>query len=117
MVNISCRTVLATLAILVVLGAGWILAWVYAPTAVAQALFYCDSFGSQKEAQDKLRENPNDPYGLDGPPGPTTDGMPGVACDSFNFPPGSPIDYTPVFPFQSTTPTPPLQPMQNRLTD
>jgi hypothetical protein len=108
MVNISCRMALATVAILVVVyGAGLIIAWEYVPSAVAQDLFNCDSFGSQGEAQDKLREAPNDPYGLDGPPGPTTDGIPGVACDSFNYPPGSPIDYTPAFPFdESTTPPP-----------
>lgn len=53
----------------------------------------CSDFGSQAEAQAALRENPSDPYGLDGPTGPVGTGEPGVACEGAL--PG-PIDFTPV---------------------
>ncbi len=53
----------------------------------------CSDFGSQAEAQAALREDPSDPYGLDGPTGPVGTGEPGVACEGAL--PG-PIDFTPV---------------------
>ncbi len=53
----------------------------------------CGDFGSQAEAQAALRENPSDPYGLDGPVGPVGTGEPGVACEGAL--PG-PVDFTPV---------------------
>lgn len=65
-----------------------------APAAVAQqADLDCSDFGSQAEAQAALRENPSDPYGLDGPVGLVGTGEPGVACEGAL--PG-PIDFTPV---------------------
>lgn len=65
-----------------------------APAAVAQpADLDCDDFGSQAEAQAALREDPSDPYGLDGPAGPVGTGQPGVACEGAL--PG-PVDFTPV---------------------
>ena len=43
--------------------------------------FDCEDFATQAEAQAALRENPSDPNGLDGPPGPVGTGEPGVACE------------------------------------
>lgn len=53
----------------------------------------CSDFASQAEAQAALREDPSDPYGLDGPAGPVGTGEPGVACEGAL--PG-PADFTPV---------------------
>lgn len=53
----------------------------------------CGDFASQAEAQAVLREDPSDPYGLDGPVGPVGTGEPGVACEGAL--PG-PADFTPV---------------------
>jgi hypothetical protein len=49
----------------------------------AQDLYDCytGQFTYQEEAQAIYDQNPNDPYGLDGPIGPTSDGQPGVACE------------------------------------
>jgi hypothetical protein len=41
----------------------------------------CDDYESQAEAQGILRDNPRDPFGLDGPIGPAGDGILGVACE------------------------------------
>ena len=53
----------------------------------------CGDFASQAEAQAVLREDPSDPYGLDGPVGPVGTGEPGVACEGAL--PG-PADFAPV---------------------
>lgn len=53
----------------------------------------CEDFASQAEAQAALREDPSDPNGLDGPPGPVGTGEPGVACEGAL--PG-PVDFEPV---------------------
>jgi endonuclease YncB( thermonuclease family) len=46
----------------------------------------CDNYPSQAAAQAELRRNPDDPYGLDGPIGRSSTGIPGVACED-NPPP------------------------------
>jgi hypothetical protein len=56
----------------------------------------CKDYNSQAEAQADLRANPSDPFGLDGPPGEASAGRPGVACEDYPYPPGSPRDETPV---------------------
>lgn len=63
-------------------------AWEHYPVASAQDgdLFDCDDFASQADAQAELRNDPSDPYGLDGPRGTGTSGTPGVACED-NPPP------------------------------
>ena len=60
----------------------------------AQNTLNCSDFSSEAAAQAKLRRDPSDPNGLDGPPGSTFEGIEGVACES---PPG-PKDLTPVLP-------------------
>ena len=42
----------------------------------------CPDFRSQAEAQAVLRRGPEDPYGLDGPVGRASTGIPGVACET-----------------------------------
>jgi micrococcal nuclease len=42
----------------------------------------CPDFRSQAAAQAVLRRDPEDPYGLDGPVGRGSTGIPGVACES-----------------------------------
>lgn len=46
----------------------------------------CDDFPSQAAAQQELRRDPSDPFGLDGPEGKGSTGIPGVACEE-NPPP------------------------------
>jgi hypothetical protein len=41
----------------------------------------CDDFQYQEDAQEVYDRDPSDPYGLDGPIGPTSDGIPGKACE------------------------------------
>ncbi|WCO65753.1 hypothetical protein PO878_14710 [Iamia majanohamensis] len=60
--------------------------FVAAPVASAQDLFNCDSFSSQAEAQAEYDRDTRDPHGLDGPPGPTSAGQPGVACEEEIYP-------------------------------
>jgi hypothetical protein len=67
-----------------------------ATPSLAQNNLNCSDFPSQAAAQANLRANPSDPNGLDGPPGPTSEGIPGVACENFSYPPGSPTDFNPV---------------------
>lgn len=62
---------------------------VFSPTAVAQDDLDCADFGSQAEAQQNLRANPSDPNNLD------AEGD-GVACETFDYPAGTPRDETPV---------------------
>src|SRR4051812_30269350 len=52
----------------------------------------CDPFPNQAAAQQALRQDPTDPEGLDGPPGPESHGMNGVACEQLP----APKDLTPV---------------------
>jgi hypothetical protein len=49
--------------------------------AQAQDILDCRDFDSQEEAQERLREDPDDPHGLDGPPGQPSTGRPGLACE------------------------------------
>jgi len=51
----------------------------------------CSEFPNQAAAQAELRNNPEDPFGLDGPIGRSSTGIPGVACE--DRPP--PKDLTP----------------------
>lgn len=62
---------------------------VFSPAAVAQKDLNCADFGSQAEAQQNLRANPSDPNGLDAE-------NDGVACETFDYPEGTPRDETPV---------------------
>lgn len=57
--------------------------------------FDCGDFRTMADAQDHYNADTSDPDGLDGPPGPTTDGQPGVACENFQeYPqPGNPAIY------------------------
>ena len=88
---------LVALAILVfVTGVGLRFAWDYIPPAQAQDEADCADYNSQEEAQQDLRNNPSDPFGLDGPPGEAFDGEKGVACEVYDFPAGSPRDEIPV---------------------
>ena len=63
-------------------------AWEHLPVASAQDgdLFDCDDFASQADAQAELRNDPSDPYGLDGPRGTGSSGTPGVACEDNPLP-------------------------------
>ena len=42
-------------------------------------LYDCDDFQYQEDAQKVYDRHPGDPYGLDGPIGPASEGKPGVA--------------------------------------
>lgn len=73
---------------------------------------------SQAAAQAALRADPSDPNGLDGPPGPASSDIPGVACEG-NGPPYDETSVgqsTPTLPVTVTTPVvstptpPPAQP-------
>ena len=65
----------------------------FAPPASAQGL-NCDDFDSQAAAQQRLREDPSDPDGLDGPPGEGFIGIEGVACEDL-LPPKNLAPVTP----------------------
>jgi hypothetical protein len=57
-----------------------------AGAAVAQSpsegdLYDCDDFKYQEDAQKVFDRHAGDPYGLDGPIGPASEGRPGVACE------------------------------------
>ena len=51
-----------------------------APAAMAQDLYDCGDL-TQEEAQQIYESDPSDPYGLDGPIGESSSGVPGVACE------------------------------------
>lgn len=81
---------LATLVVIT----GFIL-WVaseYVPLAQAQGESDCADYKSQEEAQEDLRNNPSDPFSLDGSPGEGFEGERGVACEEYDYPLGSPRD-------------------------
>jgi hypothetical protein len=52
-------------------------------------LYDCDDFQYQEDAQKVYDRHPGDPYGLDGPIGPASEGTPGVACENFPHRPNS----------------------------
>ncbi len=52
-------------------------------------LYDCDDFEYQEDAQKVYDRHPGDPYGLDGPIGPASEGTPGVACEDLPHRPGS----------------------------
>lgn len=108
------RGVLVVLSLLFVgiLFALW-LGWEHISGPNAQDERNCDDFDSQAEAQRWMREQwerdrKADPDGLDGPIGPTSDGLAGVACDNpgFNYP-NPETDYNPVLFDDTGQPTPP----------
>lgn len=45
----------------------------------------CGDYISQAAAQFVYDADTSDPYGLDGPPGPTSAGQPGVACETYDY--------------------------------
>ncbi|MDP9358036.1 MAG: hypothetical protein M3R02_22685 [Chloroflexota bacterium] len=45
----------------------------------------CGDYVSQAAAQSVYNADPSDPEGLDGPPGPTSAGEPGVACEDYDY--------------------------------
>jgi hypothetical protein len=50
--------------------------------ALAQTdLYDCADFQYQEQAQAVYDQDTNDPYDLDGPPGPASEGQPSVACE------------------------------------
>jgi hypothetical protein len=57
-------------------------------------LYDCDDFKYQEDAQKVFDRHPGDPYGLDGPIGPASEGTPGVACEDLPHRPqsGGPAD-------------------------
>jgi hypothetical protein len=52
-------------------------------------LYNCDDFQYQEDAQKVYDRHPGDPYGLDGPIGPASSGIPGVACEDLPHRPQS----------------------------
>ena len=80
------RTVLGAMIVAVLILAVFSarLAWETIPRAQAQSgdEFDCADFDTQEEAQAEYDSDPSDPSGLDGPQGETSDGTPGVACES-----------------------------------
>jgi len=52
-------------------------------------LYDCEDFKYQEDAQKVFERHPGDPYGLDGPIGPASDGRPGVACENLPHRPTS----------------------------
>src|SRR5215208_6391525 len=55
---------------------------IFAPAALAQQdLYDCADFSYQEDAQAVYDQDTSDPYGLDGPPGESYAGEPGVACE------------------------------------
>jgi hypothetical protein len=68
--------------------ARWAVAIALAATALAvspagaqQGDLNCDDFLFQEDAQAVYDADPSDPHGLDGPPGPSSSGVPGLACE------------------------------------
>lgn len=68
--------------------------------AHAQDLYDCEDFTYQEEAQAVFDQDTSDPYGLDGPIGEASDGVPGVACESL------PSNSDGATPTPTPTPTP-----------
>jgi hypothetical protein len=62
-------------------------------------LYDCDDFKYQEDAQKVFDRHPGDPYGLDGPIGPASEGKPGVAGEDLPHRPTSASDqYSPETP-------------------
>jgi hypothetical protein len=62
-------------------------------------LYDCEDFQYQEDAQKVYDRHSGDPYGLDGPIGPTSEGTPGVACEDLPHRPTSAGDqYSPETP-------------------
>lgn len=69
----------------------------------------CPVYESQALAQAALRENPTDPFGVDGPPGPNNDttGTRGIACEQLACPcDRTPVIYDPSVPLPTVPPGP-----------
>jgi len=58
-------------------------------------LYDCPDFRYQEDAQKVYDRGPSDPYGLDGPIGPASSGIPGVACEDLPHRPSSGDQYSP----------------------
>ncbi len=59
---------------------------IVAMPATAQGDMDCADFTTQARAQAELRNDPTDPFGLDGPAGPATGGtLSGVACEDYEY--------------------------------
>ena len=54
----------------------------FTASAGAQDLYDCGDFTYQEDAQDVYNQDTSDPYGLDGPRGTASAGVPGKACES-----------------------------------
>jgi len=52
-------------------------------------LYDCEDFQYQEDAQKVYNRHPGDPYGLDGPIGPASEGTPGEACEDLPHRPTS----------------------------
>lgn len=65
------------IALFVALGFGFVMSG-----PVSAQNLNCSDFQFQEEAQAQYEADTNDPNGLDGPPGPTSSGVPGVACEN-----------------------------------
>src|SRR5215204_6378287 len=79
-------------AVSIVFAACWVMCSL-AP-ALAQSpqegdLYDCDDFTYQEDAQKVFDRHPGDPYGLDGPIGPASEGTPGKACEDLPHRPQS----------------------------
>jgi hypothetical protein len=56
---------------------------VFAHSALAQEdLYDCSDFTYQEDAQAVYNQDTSDPYGLDGAPGESYEGVQGVACEA-----------------------------------
>lgn len=54
----------------------------YPPECLTKNCYNCPDFQYQEDAQAFFQAFPNDPSGLDGPPGRATEGRPNVACEA-----------------------------------
>lgn len=70
---------LAIAMLIVLAGFGLRAGWEFMPTAAAQNTRNCDDFSSQAQAQQNLREHPDDPNNLDAD-------NDGIACDTTAYP-------------------------------
>ena len=68
---------------------------------------HCSNFAYQEDAQAYFEQHPGDPEGLDGPPGPTSSGIPGVACESLPSRETATTSTTTTAPTTTTTTIPP----------
>ena len=70
----------------------------------------CSNFAYQEDAQAYFEQHPGDPEGLDGPAGPASSGVPGVACENLPRRGTATTTTTTIPPTTTTVPTPPQGP-------